>query len=71
MKNRLPPKNYRRIALPPKKYRIFWFTASAKVVTAKNEKPAKRLKLPPYGDRPQELWQLRPQICRWVAGYES
>ena len=35
---------------------IFWFTASAKVVTAKNEKNAYRLKF-------SAVWQYRPRLC--------
>ena len=43
MNHRLPPKQ-----LPPKNSAMFWFTASVQVVTAKKEKNANRLKLPPY-----------------------
>ena len=41
----LPPNNYRRIALPPKNPAIFWFTASAKVVTAEKRKTSYRQKI--------------------------
>ena len=97
-KNRLPPKNFRRIALPPNNYRrialppkkyyrfrqsryrrqmknrlpqknyrrkntaIVWFTPSAKVVTAKNEKPANRLKI-------TAVWQYRPACVRLKNRY--
>ena len=58
MKNRLPPKNYRRMALPPKKIPpYFGFTASAKIVTAKNEKTANRLQI-------TAVWQYRPARVR-------
>ena len=95
-KNRLPPKHYRRIALPPKKCRhilllplpprslppknekpptaknyrrnalppneippYIGFTASAKVVTAKNEKTANRLKFPPCGNTAPSVSALK------------
>ena len=62
MKNRLPPKNYRRIALPWKNTAIFWLTASAKVVTAENEKTAYRLKI-------TAVWQYRPACVRLKKRY--
>ena len=64
-KNRLPPENYRRIALPPKNTAICWFTASATMsLPPKNEKPPidknyRRIVLPPKKYRHILVYRFR------------
>ena len=56
MKNHLPPKNYRRIALPPKNTAIFWFyrlRQSRSRQKGENRQPPKNYR----------LMATRPRLC--------
>ena len=58
MKNRVPPYSITAEKLP----QYVGFTVSAKVVTAKNEKTANRLKV-------TAVWQYRPACVRLKSRY--
>ena len=61
LKNRLPPKFYAVLHHRLENTAIFWFTASAKIVT-KNEKTANLLKI-------TAVWQYRPACVRLKHRY--